>query len=102
MSRCRAGAAAGEEIVAGMTTRPPLSCVKQSATSGRRPAPVGGAGWHDLRRFYGGETEAGPAPCAAGIRYGREGEQLECVGWCHGHCGPTSYLCFLAFFEFDQ
>ena len=42
--RWRAGTAAGEDIVAGVTIRPPLSCVKQSATSGTKPAPGDGDG----------------------------------------------------------
>ena len=42
--RWRAGTAAGEDIVAGMMIRPPLSCVKQSATSGTMPAPGDGGG----------------------------------------------------------
>ena len=40
----RAGTAAGEDIVAGVMIRPPLSCVKQSATSGTMPAPGDGGG----------------------------------------------------------
>ena len=47
--RWRAGTAAGEDVVAGVMSRPPLSCVKQSATSGTMPAPGhgGGRGRHD-------------------------------------------------------
>ena len=39
--RWKVGMAAGEEIVAGVMIRPPLSCVKQSATSGTMPASRG-------------------------------------------------------------
>ena len=38
MRRGRAGTAAGEEIVAGVTIRPLLNCVTQSATSRTMPA----------------------------------------------------------------
>ena len=40
----RAGTAAGEDIVAGVMIRPPLSCVKHAATSGTMPAPGDGGG----------------------------------------------------------
>ena len=42
--RWRAGTAAGEDIVARVTMRPPLSCVKQSADSGTMTAPGNGDG----------------------------------------------------------
>ena len=42
--RWRAGTAAGEDIMAGVMIRPPVSCVKQSATSGTMPAPGDGGG----------------------------------------------------------
>ena len=45
--RCRAGTAAGEEVVAGVTTRPPLRRVRQSATSGH-------GGWGRGGMIYGG------------------------------------------------
>ena len=38
------GGSSGEDIEAGVTARPPLSCVKQSATSGTMPAPGDGCG----------------------------------------------------------
>ena len=42
--RWRAGTAAVEDIVAGVMIRRPLSCVKQSTTSGTMPAPGDGGG----------------------------------------------------------
>ena len=42
--RWRVGTAAGEDNVADVLSRPPLSCVKQSVTSGIMPAPGDGGG----------------------------------------------------------
>ena len=47
-----AGTAAGEEIVAGVTIRPPLSCVREPANSGTM-SRVGSRGWGQGGRGMG-------------------------------------------------
>ena len=81
MRRWRAGTAAGGVIVADATIRSPLSCVRQSATSGTMPAPGDGGG---SASFTAGGTDGGGSspdfPSAAGRSCRLEGERRGCVG----------------------